>query len=138
MSGVLVDTAMWSLALRKKVHSDDETALILKLSQIIRDLHVVMIGPVRQEILSGLSDHHKYEDLRQKLNVFKDQTITTKEYELAAQFHNECRRNGIQGSHTDYLICAVAQRYHFRIFTLDNDFRRYQQYIEIELEPLAA
>ena len=66
--------------------------------------------------------------------LFADHTIATYEYELAAKFHNNCRRHGIQGSHTDYLICAVAQNNAFRIFTLDKDFIQYQKHVGIQLE----
>ena len=48
-----------------------------RLSEVIRDLHLVMIGPIRQEILSGLSDERKYEDLKQKISVFSDYSIST-------------------------------------------------------------
>jgi len=138
MTRVLVDTSVWSLALRKKEHTQSENNYIFRLSEVIRDLHLVMIGPIRQEILSGLSDEKKYEDLRQKISVFPDHSISTKEYELAARFHNECRRHGIQGSHIDYLICAVAQTNEFRILTLDNDFVQYQEYVGIQLEEVSS
>ncbi len=134
MNRVLVDTSVWSLALRKKEHTNAESNYVLRLAEVIRDLRLVMIGPIRQEILSGLSDEKKYEDLRQKMSIFADHPIATYEYELAAKFHNECRRHGIQGSHTDYLICAVAQNNAFPIFTLDKDFIQYQKHVGIQLE----
>ena len=137
MTRVLVDTSVWSLALRKKEHTRSETNYVLRLSEVIRDLHLVMIGPIRQEILSGLSDERKYEDLRQKISVFPDHSISTRDYELAAKFHNECRRHGIQGSHIDYLICAVAQNNGFQILTLDKDFRQYQEYVGIQLAKMS-
>ena len=137
MTRVLVDTSVWSLALRKKEHTQSENGYVSRLSEVIRDLHLVMIGPIRQEILSGLSDERKYEDLRHKISVFPDHSISTHEYELAAKFHNECRRHGIQGSHIDYLICAVAQNNDFRILTLDKDFRQYQEYVGIQLEDIS-
>ena len=137
MNRVLVDTSVWSLALRKKEHTKFENTYVSRLSEVIRDLHIVMIGPIRQEILSGLSDERKYEDLRQKISVFPDHSISTHEYELAAKFHNECRRHGIQGSHIDYLLCAVAQNNDFRILTLDKDFMEYQEYVGIQLEKVA-
>jgi predicted nucleic acid-binding protein len=138
MTRVLVDTSVWSLALRKKEHTQSEKNYILRLSEVIRDLHLVIIGPIRQEILSGLSDEKKYEDLRQKISVFSDHSISTHEYELAAKFHNECRRHGIQGSHVDYLICAVAKSNGFRILTLDKDFMQYQEYVGIQLEEVSG
>ena len=134
MTRVLVDTSVWSLALRKKEHSETEGRYISRLSEIIRDLHLVMIGPIRQEILSGLSDERRFEDLRARMSVFPDQAISTQEYELAAEFHNECRRHGIQGSHTDYLICAVAKANDFHILTLDQDFQHYQEYVGVQLQ----
>lgn len=137
MTRVLVDTSVWSLALRKREHTRFETRYILRLSEIIRDLHLVMMGPIRQEILSGLSDERKYEALRQKISIFPDHPISTHEYELAAKFHNECRRHGIQGSHIDYLICAVAQNNGYPILTLDQDFVHYQEYVGIQLETIS-
>ena len=136
MTRVLVDTSVWSLALRKKIHGPAETWYVSRLAEVIRDLHLVMIGPIRQEILSGLSDEKKYEELRQKLSVFPDHVISTQEYELAAKLNNECRRHGVQGSHTDYLICSVAQSHGFRILTLDKDFLRYREYVGITLDEL--
>jgi predicted nucleic acid-binding protein len=134
MTRVLVDTSVWSLALRKSAYTSAEAGYVSRLSEVIRDLHLVMIGPIRQEILSGLSDERRYEDLRKRLSIFSDHPISTHEYELAAKFHNECRRHGVQGSHTDYLICAVAHANGFPILTLDNDFGQYQEYVGIHLE----
>ena len=134
MTRFLVDTSVWSLALRKKERSQSEEILVLRLSEIIRDLHLVMIGPIRQEILSGISDKARFEDLKDKISIFPDFEICTRDYELAAIFYNECRKNGVQGSHIDFLICAVAHNNNLKILTLDKDFRNYQEYIGIELE----
>ncbi len=138
MTGLIVDTSVWSLALRKKERSESEERVVLRFAETIRELHLVLIGPIRQEILSGISSKEKYEELRTKLAVFSDHDLRTRDYELAAQFHNTCRKNGIQGSHTDYLICAVAHNNDFGIFTLDEDFSRYQKFIDIRIEPVRA
>jgi predicted nucleic acid-binding protein len=45
------------------------------------------------------------------MSIFPDYVIQTSDYEFAAECSNECRRNGIQGSHTDFLICAVAIKF---------------------------
>jgi predicted nucleic acid-binding protein len=132
----LVDTSIWSLALRKKDKTKEDEDLISYFSDIIRDLRLVIIGPIRQEILSGISDLNRFKELRDKISIFEDYQIQTKEYELAAQYYNECRRNGIQGSHIDYLICAVAVSNQMKIFTLDKDFNNYKRIIPIELEKI--
>jgi predicted nucleic acid-binding protein len=47
------------------------------------------------------------------------------DYELAAEFFNICRSKGIQGSNTDFLICAVAHRRSYSILSTDNDFQNF-------------
>jgi predicted nucleic acid-binding protein len=131
---VIVDTCVWSLAFRKKEKTEYELKLINYLSEIVRDLRVVMIGPIRQEILSGISSESKFIEMQNKLSVFSDWSLETEDYELAAKFYNKCRVNGIQGSHIDYLLCAVAFNSNFSILTLDKDFEKYQKYTGITLE----
>ena len=110
---VLVDTSVWSLVLRKQDKTAREEQIVTKLSKIIHNLNLVMIGSIRQEILSGVSDNKKFEVLRQRIAIFPDYKIKTIDYETAARFFNECRKKGIQGSHTDFLICAVAKNNEF-------------------------
>jgi predicted nucleic acid-binding protein len=131
---VLVDTSVWSLAFRKKEKTAYELQLINYLSEIVRDLRAVMIGPIRQEILSGISNEEKFIEMQTKLSIFSDWSIETEDYELAAKFYNKCRMNGIQGSHIDYLICAVAFNSNFTILTLDGDFEHYKKFTGIQLE----
>ena len=126
---VLVDTSVWSLALRKKEQSE----VVKKLTDLILESMVVIIGPVRQELLSGISDTATFHNLKTKLQSFDDLDITTQDYETAAVFFNLCRKNGIQGSHIDFLICAVTHNNDLLIFTTDNDFLHYAKYLPIRL-----
>ena len=137
MKKVLVDTSVWSLALRKKDRTEEEQKIVSHLSKLIHNLNVVLIGPIRQEILSGVSARERFEVLKEKLSIFEDHTIYTHDYELAAEYFNECRKNGIQGSHIDYLKCSVAANNDMSIFTMDNDFQFYKKYIGIKLEKYA-
>jgi predicted nucleic acid-binding protein len=63
--------------------------------------------------------------------------ILDEDYISAAKFYNECRQNGVQGSHIDLLICAVAVRLDIPIFTSDKDFGFYQQHLPIKLYSLS-
>ncbi len=130
---VLIDTPVWSLALRKQPKTEAEERTVKELTQLVRESRVVMIGLIRQEILSGISDEGKFETLRQKLRAFDDEVLTAEHFELAASFSNRCRRQGIQGSHTDFLLCAVSVKGDCPIFTLDKDFDRYQEHAGVEL-----
>lgn len=94
---------------------------------------MIMIGPVRQELLSGIADDSQYEKLKTRLAVFDDLPIYTEDYERAALFYNICRAKGIQGSHIDFLICSVAANHKLPIFTLDQDFYIYADHLPISI-----
>ena len=46
---------------------------------------------------------------------------------------NRCRRRGVQGSNTDFLICAFSLRRKLSIFTTDGDFEHYAKIVDIQL-----
>ncbi len=130
---VLVDTTIWSLALRRKRPKPKEQILIDELSELVKELRAVLIGPVRQEILSGIPDPKKFEVVRRHLAAFDDLQIVQTDYEEAARLYNTCRKKGIQGSHVDFLICAVAIRHSAAVFTTDKDFTNYSKQLDLEL-----
>lgn len=133
---VLVDTPVWSMALRRKgMRSDSITAA---LASLVEDGRAVIIGPIRQELLPGIKDRAQFERLREHLHAFADVAVTMEDYEEAAAFFNQCRERGIQGSNTDFLICAVAVRQGFSIFTNDDDFAHFASVLPISLHSYAA
>jgi predicted nucleic acid-binding protein len=130
---VLIDTTIWSKAFRRKRIKSEDQNIVNGLKVLINEVMDIIIGPIRQEILSGISDGNIFMELKEKLKGFIDFSIETVDYELAAEYSNTCRRNGIQGSNTDFLICAIAVRNNFEIFTEDDDFKEYKKYIPIKL-----
>lgn len=104
---VVVDTVVWSLALRR---SEPHPEVWRILADLIEDQRVVLLGPVRQEVLSGYSDRRRFNRLRKHLDAFENEPILDEDYVLAAEYHNLCRKKGIQGAHTDFLICSCAVR----------------------------
>lgn len=131
---MLVDTSIWSYAFRS--NNEKFQTEINHLIALIQDQRAILIGPIRQEILSGYSDLRKFSKIREKLSYFENTAIEDSDYELAAEFSNKCRKKGIQGSHIDFLICAVANRVDVPIFTTDKDFTNYQTVIPIKLYDL--
>ena len=131
MSGVLVDTCVWSVALRSRTRK--ETTVAERLTQLIDNNQARLIGPIRQEVLSGYTDKNSFDRLRQKIAYFPNEPIIDADYESAAEYSNFCRAKGIQGSHTDFLICAVSIRAEFEIYTTDKDFQRYAKHLPISL-----
>ena len=102
---VLVDTCIWSQILR---HKNPDTELSKKLKDLIKDGRVVMIGPIRQELLSGISEPSQFKQLSDKLSSFEDLPLLSEFFIKAAEFSNICRKKGVQGSTTDFLICAIS------------------------------
>ena len=130
---VLVDTTIWSLALRRQRKKPGEQLLTGELSELVRELRVILIGPVRQEVLSGIPEPAKFELVRQHLAAFDDLPIVRADYEEAARAFNACRKRGVQGSHIDFLICAVAMRQGAAVFTTDRDFANYARHLDLIL-----
>jgi predicted nucleic acid-binding protein len=132
---VLVDTAVWSIALRRKPAqlSDLQVQARDELAELIRDSRVVLIGPIRQEVLTGIRDERAFERLRRRLAAFEDDPLTTEDYETAAAIDNRCQRSGVRGSSIDLLICAAALRRNVPIFTMDADFDRYAELVGVKL-----
>lgn len=128
---VLVDTCVWSLALRRRESSPSPATD--KLAQLIRDGRAALIGAIRQEILSGIREPAHFDRLRDKLRAFPDQSLHSSDYERAAEMLNLCRRNGIQGSNTDFLICAHAETHEMPILTVDKDFTAFSALLPIKL-----
>ena len=103
------------------------------MTELVDDGRILMIGPIRQELLSGIKNKEQFENLREKLTAFPDLPIRTEHYEQAARFFNDCRNKGVQGSHVDFLICSVAATEKVPVFTTDRDFTRYAKHLGIQL-----
>jgi predicted nucleic acid-binding protein len=127
---VLVDTCIWSQVLR---HKSPDTGLTKKLQELVQNSRVAIIGPIRQELLSGMPQIKQFNELKETLSSFEDLPLTTEHYEKAAEFCNICRRKGVQGSTIDFLICAVAVMENLVIFTIDKDFENYKKYLPLRL-----
>ncbi len=131
---VLVDTSIWSLALRRPgALTEEDRSLVDELHELIDDVRVAIIGPIRQELLSGIASQTQFEALEEKLQAFEDLPLGRSDYERAAGFYNTCRRRGVQGSPADLLICAVGAGTGMPVFTSDQDFVLYAQHLPVSL-----
>jgi predicted nucleic acid-binding protein len=130
---VLVDTCIWSFALRRIKAAPEQDLVVREFGQLIRDSSVQLIGLIRQEILSGIRDHAQFLVLRDHLREFPDLSITVEDHERAAEMFNKLRAKGIQGSNTDFLMCALSERTGMPIFTTDEDFTLFRKHLPIKL-----
>jgi predicted nucleic acid-binding protein len=134
---VVVDTSVWSLALRRrrKVLSPSERSLALLLRDLIVRGDAILLGLVRQELLTGITSPSAFENLRQQLHDFDDLAPDIDDFERAAFAANQCARNGVAGSTVDMLICAVALGRDLPILAVDADFARYARHMPLRLYP---
>ena len=133
---ILVDTSVWSAALRRRTgaaHSLEQARAVGMLSDLIRQGRAVLIGAIRQELLSGIKLPTQFEALRLSLAAFDDVQLSMHDYETAAELFNACRSKGIQGSNTDFLICAVSINHELPILSLDLDFQHYRTCMPLQL-----
>lgn len=128
---VIIDTSVWLLALRR--NDPEENEYVFELKELIKEVRAQLIGPVRQEILNGIKSKKQFNLLKEHLRGFEGPEIEIEDYELAAEFFNTARKNGIQASNTDFLICAISKRHKMPILTTDKDFLHFQAVLPIEL-----
>ena len=130
----IVDTSVWTLALRRKtVYSSPATQA---LRSLIEHGLAVVLGPVRQEILSGIKHRDQFDRLSERLAAFEDFILETDDSIKAASLCNECLRRGIQASHTDFLIAAAAIRRDFAVLSADKNFAHIATTIPVKLTHL--
>ena len=132
---VLVDTPVWSLALRRRPEhlSGSQQDLANILAELIREGRAQMVGPIRQELLSGIREEAQFKKIRDYLRACREPSLEAEDYEDAARMSNQCRGRGIAGSPVDFLICAAAHRRGWSILTTDRDFQNYASVLPVRL-----
>lgn len=136
---VLVDTSVWSLALRRRAVDlgPQDRRITQALYELVREARVQLLGAIRQEVLSGIGKESQFLRIRNDLRAFEDVALGTGDYEDAAQMSNRCRGAGIATAPVDMLICAVGQHHGWQIFSTDRDFNHYTSVLPIQLYSVA-
>jgi len=132
---VLVDTPVWSLALRRRAVdlSEDERLLTRALYELVKQSQVQLLGATRQEVLSGIREDSQFRRIREHLGDFPNVALDAQDYEEAARISNMCRSAGVAGTPVDMLMCSVSLRHNWQIFTTDRDFVQYGRVVKIRL-----
>jgi predicted nucleic acid-binding protein len=128
---VIIDTCAWAEFLRRSKLSPGPVAQ--EVSRLVKADVVQLMGAIRQKLLSGAFPADRFEHLRDYLRFYPNIPVTEEDDERAAAYYNQLRRHGVAGTGTDLLICAVAVRHGFKIFTTDKDFVAYARHLPIKL-----
>jgi len=133
---VIIDTCVWTRFLRRDRPADDSIGA--EVARLIRADVIQLLGPIRQEVLSGAQPQERFNQLKEYLRFHPNLLTDEEDDETAAGFYNLCRSKGVQGTSTDLLICAVAVRHRMRIFTTDSDFTRFAEFLPIDLHSVGG
>jgi predicted nucleic acid-binding protein len=112
---ILVDTPIWSLALRRSSAdlNPREQCLTAALRELIRDGRAQLVGPVRQELLAGLRREAAFRKLRDQLRSFDEPPLDVDDYEEAARIHDQCPSHGDRFSSLRRCLSSrLADLYH--------------------------
>src|SRR5690348_11946997 len=128
---VLVDTSVWSLALRRKRRdlSTRETAIVHHLRDLMIADEVALIPLIRQEVLSGIASKTAFGVIQSRLAAVPVLLTPTQLFDVAAEFYNACRAHGVAAEAIDMTICAAAHSHGTPVFTTDPDFSRYVRHL---------
>ena len=132
---IVPDTGILSLLFRRKRRdlNSEESRLLFALEDLVKAGEIVIVGPIRQEILSGIVSPEQFQALKSRLATIDDLPMDSDTFVLAAEFFNRCRGVGVAPGHIDMMICAAAYVHSCEIFTADPDFPRYAHILPIHL-----
>lgn len=128
---IACDTSALSHFLRRS--TDTESDVALNVEKLIDSNELALFGIVRQELLSGIKLPTHFERIDLTTRALPLFCADDEDHTTAAKFFYACRSKGIQGSPIDFLICSMAVRRKFLIYTTDPDFELYEPIIPIEL-----
>jgi predicted nucleic acid-binding protein len=101
-----------------------EKRFVTILTEAIENTRAIVVGPVRQEVLSGIRHVKQFEKIRASLEAFPDAIIEPGDYVEAARLDNLCRAVGVQCGGVDMLLCAVVVRNGWSLLTNDEGIIR--------------
>lgn len=132
MKRVIIDTSVWSEALRRKKNTINSSVAIIR-KIIEKDIEILLLGIILQEILSGISNEKLYNEIKKILDDFVYLETTKNDYIYASELSNKCRSNGIKAGSIDYLIASTTIQNDLHLVTYDKDFVNISKYTDLKI-----
>ena len=129
---LLVDTSVWSLALRRDAELHVLEVVALRDALLGTD-QVFSTGLVLQELLQGFAGPKARESILERFTALAFIEPGRQDHVEAAEIRNACRRNGVQIGTIDALLIQLSRKHDLQLLTTDNDFRSARLHVEFNL-----
>jgi predicted nucleic acid-binding protein len=129
---ILVDTSVWSLALRRDTPSSRPEVSVLGQCLEGGD-SIYTTGLVLQELLQGFQGPKQRNLILTKFSVLPSVMPTWKDYVDAADLRNKCRRQGLQIGTIDALLAQLCINNDLLMLTTDEDFLALARHCSLRL-----
>lgn len=128
----LVDTSVWSLALRRDGSTSAAEVLALQDALAGSDA-VVTTGLVLQELLQGFSGPRASAAIVERFQALPIIAPDRTDHIAAAEVRNSCRRAGVQLGTIDALLIQLCGRHELTLLSIDNDFAHAAKHVPFKL-----
>ncbi|MFT4215960.1 MAG: PIN domain nuclease [Micropruina sp.] len=132
MSGLLVDTSVWSLAYRRDVPPGAPEVEALR-SALLGGEEVAVTGMILLELLRGFVPDAARQRIVADLAHVQLLEPTRDDYAAAADLATTCRRSGVQIGSVDALIAQLAIAHDCTLLSTDADFAHAARVIPLRL-----
>lgn len=130
--GLLVDTSVWSLALRRDEQPNSPELKIL-VEALDSGEEVYSTGVILQELLQGFSGAKAANAIVERFAAIPMLVPDTADHIQAVEIRNKSRRKGIQVGTFDALIAQLSLRYKLSLLTADKDFKHMNKTVKLKL-----
>lgn len=129
---LLVDTSVWSLALRRDGSTSEPEVRVL--ADALTGAHgVVTTGFVLQELLQGFSGPRAASAIIERFQALPLIQPDRQDHIAAAEVRNVCRRAGVQIGTIDALLIQLCGRHELTLLSTDKDFMHAAKHVPVKL-----
>ena len=129
----LVDTSVWSLALRRESGLQDHPKTVALKEALLGTDPVYTTGLILQELLQGFSGPKNRRDLLKRFDPILSIAPDRSDHIEAADIRNICRRRGVQIGTVDAVLIQLCRRHRLTLLTADKDFLHAHQFVKFDL-----
>lgn len=133
---LLVDTSVWSLALRRDAPAAEPEVRHLE-NALFGSEVLVTTGLVLQELLQGFSGPRAQNLIVERFAALPFVQPDREDHVAAAALRNACRRAGVQIGTIDALIAQLCIRHDLVLLTTDGDFKHAATHCPLRVWPAA-